>query len=1512
VIWYRRLVQVCLAVTLAALPVAAHNGAIAIAPSISGITIDGDLSDWPDGLQEHAISLVESGQQLKGKEDFASSFRVGYSAEEGALYLAIDVRDDSVAVDSVGTDWDSGDACEVYVDLGHGEGTHKQYVARVGDHGDGYEVAVERSAYGLVYEWKLIMDRAEQVQSIGLDVAIIDRDDTEDVSWVTWGKGELKWRRADRLGDIALLVDSLEVVRLRGQSTWEDGDRARARGLVAIRSTNHPNLHLHSTVDHDGEYDVDLPAGDYIVDVGYARSWQRLEVPALYESRELPPIHVPVSELGRRVPAGAGSRVRTGQGERRGSWHTLASHDGLAAGTITQIMQDRDGHIWMGTRDTGVLRYDGVRLTTYDQTDGLPSNAVESLYQSEDGDLWFGTGVPGETRTTGVVRYDGANFTIYDGVDGLDGIVLDLIQTQDKRMWIGTTAGLYVIDATGLRTIGSDFEVLSLFEDRSGTLWVVTGRGTSGNGAMLWRVEHDQIVPINVPLGDEARLAAIDQSSDGTYWLAEARGGLGLVTFDGTERWEIFDHPDLTDELRFSNDLLIDEEDAVWTTGWNGVYQLAADELTVWQTEQGLPTRRVNGLARDHQGGVWVATEAGLSRFSGDDFTQLSTPPINAVIPGPNGEMWIGTWGAGIHHYVDGRFAHYTTKDSSLHDDWIVSGTRDTDGSVLFGTGRGLLRAVGEKLSRDLSGTLVDTSEVAVYTGPGGAPWLLHSEGAFPHEDLQKDAEVEAILPTVPGVPLVGHRMFADPDGGMWLGPLWWTQATRSIQRYHEGRVVSHRLPGYGSGVTLPFVGWRERLLLGTTNGVLSFDGNRLNVLTVPGGPVVGTHIGGLASDRDGNLWIAGYNGVARFDGEKAKWFGVASGLAHSGAKHVVVGADNRVWLGTSNGLSVTDGVIFQTIQRRDGLLENDVYWLELGTDNSIWVGSSQGVTRYELPEEQAVPIYIDAVITDRRLAGPRVRIPSRSPQITVEYHGISYRTRPGGLLYRYRLAGHHDDWRLTREPEVTYPGLPIGEYTFEVEAIDLDLSRSEEPARVTIEVFSEPMSSVVRLDDIELDDIFPSLYKSYGQRPLGSVRVINDDNSPVEATVGVYIPTAMERRVEQTLTLPPHAEQVVDLDVVLSQTILSRIESAPVQAEISLSCKVGDQVLSVKRQHTITVHGRGALTWDETAKAAAFVTSDDPVVADFARALKAEHLDRLPDGKADGSLGAAMLAYAALDAHGIRYAEDASTPYSQIAQNRAAVDNIQYPAELLNSRQGDCDDLTVLYCSLLEALHVPTALVEAPDHIYLMFDAGIDASERLGFSLPPDRYIWRGERLWIPVEITKLGEGGFFDAWDLGARTTSKLKSEGRLRITDVGAAWNRYPNALSGIQDSTALPSTNEIAIRLRDSVERLRQARTDHILSRYVQPLLDNPANHRRRLELAKVRIETADYDEAISTLMPLVESPLRPEALFHIGYAYAGLGDVERALTYIELASEAAPLNRGWAHAVESLRVEAQAQ
>ena len=80
---------------------------------------------------------------------------------------------------------------------------------------------------------------------------------------------------------------------------------------------------------------------------------------------------------------------------------------------------------------------------------------------------------------------------------------------------------------------------------------------------------------------------------------------------------------------------------------------------------------------------------------------------------------------------------------------------------------------------------------------------------------------------------------------------------------------------------------------------------------------------------------------------------------------------------------------------------------------------------------------------------------------IVFEFHDISFKTHPGGLVYRYRLKGYDEDWQTTTAQRVEYQNVPGATFTFEVQAVDQDLNYSE-PASVTLNVVPDPHIQVL------------------------------------------------------------------------------------------------------------------------------------------------------------------------------------------------------------------------------------------------------------------------------------------------------------------------------------------------------------------------------------------------------------------------------------------------------------------
>ena len=147
-----------------------------------------------------------------------------------------------------------------------------------------------------------------------------------------------------------------------------------------------------------------------------------------------------------------------------------------------------------------------------------------------------------------------------------------------------------------------------------------------------------------------------------------------------------------------------------------------------------------------------------------------------------------------------------------------------------------------------------------------------------------------------------------------------------------------------------------------------------------------------------------------------------------------------------------------------------------------------------------------------------------------------------------------------------------------------------------------------------------------------------------------------------------------------------------------------------------------------------------------------------------------AIALFEALRLYRISYVVDPSSSYIDLSEDESAIDSLNYPYETLYYRGGDCDDLSILFCSLLEALDIESAFITIPGHIYIAFNVGDNAWQENS-----RRIIRHGGKRWLPLEITVPSEG-FTRAWTIGARQWNNAGREAELH--PIRDCWELYPS--------------------------------------------------------------------------------------------------------------------------------------
>jgi len=135
------------------------------------------------------------------------------------------------------------------------------------------------------------------------------------------------------------------------------------------------------------------------------------------------------------------------------------------------------------------------------------------------------------------------------------------------------------------------------------------------------------------------------------------------------------------------------------------------------------------------------------------------------------------------------------------------------------------------------------------------------------------------------------------------------------------------------------------------------------------------------------------------------------------------------------------------------------------------------------------------------------------------------------------------------------------------------------------------------------------------------------------------------------------------------------------------------------------------------------------------------------------------------------------------ISDPRASVEYVQFPKQTFELKGGDCDDLSVAYCSILESVGIQTALVDYKvngeiRHVNVLFNTKLSPGDaRLITSNDSKYFIRKNEQgideVWIPVETTSLTD--FNEAWNDGVEKFNREAidelgiASGKVEIIDV-----------------------------------------------------------------------------------------------------------------------------------------------
>ncbi len=736
----------------------------------------------------------------------------------------------------------------------------------------------------------------------------------------------------------------------------------------------------------------------------------------------------------------------------------LTTRDGLSSSSVSGIIQDRQGIIWIATQ-AGLNRYDGYKFKTYENDpfnrNSLSHNLIQTMYLDDDGIIWLGT-------YGGLNRFDPVSeeFTFFDRTPEdphslSNNVVVAITRDAEGALWVGTLEGLnrldeekgtftrYLPDPADKHSI-SDKVIRSLMTDRKGNLWIGTYSGLCRYVPEEDRFERFGSDPEDPESLPSPYVMAIiqDPHNDERLWLGTWGGGVtAFDTVTGTGK--TFDIP-----AREVYQLLFDTRGRLWAGSW-GSGLVVLDPVTgknlhissgnASHLQSGLSHNVVYSLFEDMSGIIWIGTNGGgvnnyvewenRYRFIVNEPgnpDSLAEGKVTAILDDADDTIWIGVYAGGLNRYnpeTGGivRYIHDPDNPSSLSNNIVNIIFRDSRDNLWVGTNEGLNRYLPsvdgfERIYAD--GTEMTPPENIIYEiteDSRGNLWF--GTNSFGAVRWNPDTGVYRTFTSDPEVPgtlsdnLV-RSIMEDRDGEIWIG------TNKGLNRFQRDTGLFTK---YHYQADKP-------------DG-LSSD-----------------NIRNIIEDSAGTLWIATTGGgLNRYHRETDSFTSISrrDGLLSNHILGAVEGVKGQLWISTNRGVNVFDSgkKTFRTIDSSNGLLSNELTaGIARGRDGSLYIGSVNGITIIKGEEDDEYHFTPPLVLTSFEVVGqPRpleFEAEGRYGAIELDYSDRLFSFQVSALdysapernQYAFRLEGFEKEWNYTGTRNyVRYTNLNPGSYTLHI-----------------------------------------------------------------------------------------------------------------------------------------------------------------------------------------------------------------------------------------------------------------------------------------------------------------------------------------------------------------------------------------------------------------------------------------------------------------------------------------------
>jgi signal transduction histidine kinase/ligand-binding sensor domain-containing protein len=336
--------------------------------------------------------------------------------------------------------------------------------------------------------------------------------------------------------------------------------------------------------------------------------------------------------------------------------------DGLSGDVILSIFEDREGNVWVASTG-GLDRFRELPVATVSVKQGLSSDATQSVLAAPDGSVWIGS-------HEGLTRWKGGQTTVFGKASGLpDDVLESLFLDKSGRIWVSTRQGLAYFKDGRFLAVNSvpGAEVHYISGDEAGNVWLAEHQ-------RLLHLQEGRLVeqfPWSELGRSQTAAVLLSDPNQGGVWLGFWVGG-GVWYFNNRQVHSSYTAADGLGEGGVTG-LQLDRDGALWAaTELGGLSRIKDGHIATLTDRNGLPCNAIHWSLEDDDRAFWLYTSCGLVRIAHTELDEWIADPKRRI----ETTVWDAADGVRLRSSAASAYGPRVTKSS--------------DGKLWFVTGEGV------------------------------------------------------------------------------------------------------------------------------------------------------------------------------------------------------------------------------------------------------------------------------------------------------------------------------------------------------------------------------------------------------------------------------------------------------------------------------------------------------------------------------------------------------------------------------------------------------------------------------------------------------------------------------------------------------------------------------------------------------------------------------------------------------------------------------------------------------